>query len=85
MALQDPSNQALNSCHSFRPYKKLLENRKIGGFRELFMPENDFKTCYAVSFLKNIQILEAWKATKNMKFRLEFFFTCPSTYELDII
>ena len=50
MPIQDPYNQALSSCHSSRPYRKLLENPKIGGFRELFMSENDFKTCYAVSF-----------------------------------
>ena len=33
-------------------------------------------------FLKIIQILEAWKPTKDIKFRLEFFCTCPSTYAL---
>ena len=35
-------------------------------------------------FQKNIQILEAWKPTGDMKFRLDFFRTCPSTYELNI-
>ena len=37
------------------------------------MPENDFKTCSTVNFPKSIQILEAWKSTKDIKFRLEFF------------
>ena len=42
MPIQEPSNQAINSCHSSRLYRKLLENPKIGGFRELFMSGNDF-------------------------------------------
>ena len=48
------------------------------------MRKNDFKTCSAVNFLKNMQILEAWKPTKDKKFRLGFFFTHPSTSELII-
>ena len=28
------------------------QNPKTGGFRELFLPENDFKTCFAVNFPK---------------------------------
>ena len=31
-------------------------------------------------FQKNIQMLEAWKPTEDMKFRLEFVFMCPFTY-----
>ena len=46
---------------------------KTGGSSDLFLPENDFKTCSLVNFPKNIQILEAWKPT--MKFRLNFFFS----------
>ena len=34
-------------------------------FRELFQPENDFKTCSTVNFPKKYQILEAWKLTKE--------------------
>ena len=49
------------------------------------MSENDFKTYYPVNVPKNMHILGAWKPTEDMKFRLEFFFTCPSTYELNII
>ena len=34
---------------------------------------------------KNIQIFEARKLIEDIKFRLECFFTCPSTYELNVI
>ena len=54
------------------------QNSKAG-FIELFMPENHFKTCSALNFPKHIQILEAWKPTEDMKFRHDFFFTCPSS------
>ena len=30
-----------------------LENQKTGGSRELFLPENDFKTCSTVNSKKN--------------------------------
>ena len=69
---------------SSRPYGRLLENQKTGGSRELFLPENDFQTSSAVNFQKNIQISEAWKPTRGMKLRLEFFCTCSFTYELNI-
>ena len=44
--------KALNSHDSSRPYQRLLENPKPGGFRESFLSENIFKACYAVNFLK---------------------------------
>ena len=44
--------KALNSLDSSKPYEKLLENLKIGGFRELFLPENDFRTSSAKNFPK---------------------------------
>ena len=62
-----------NSLDSSRPYRRLLENQKTRGSREFFLPENDFQTIFAVNFLKNIQIPEAWKPTGDMKFRLNFF------------
>ena len=37
------------------------------------MSEKDLKTFYAVNVPKNIQILEAWKPTKDINFRLELF------------
>ena len=45
--------KALNSLDSSRPHGKLLESPKIGSFRELFLPQNDFKTCSAVNFPNN--------------------------------
>ena len=36
--------KSLNFLDSFRPYGRLLQNKKIGGSRELFLPENDFQT-----------------------------------------
>ena len=41
-----------NSLNSFRPYRRLLENQKTGGSRELFLPENDFQTRSTKYFLK---------------------------------
>ena len=51
--------KALNSLDSSRPNGRLSQNPETRGSRELFLPENDFKTCSAVNFPKNIQILEA--------------------------
>ena len=72
-----PLIKALNSLDSSRTCGRLLENPKTGGFRELFRPENNFKKCSVISFPKNLQSLEAWKPTKNMKLRLEFYFHMP--------
>ena len=44
--------KALNSLDSSRPNGRLSQNPKPGGFRDLFLPENDFKTCSAVNFPK---------------------------------
>ena len=65
----------------------LLENPKTWDSRELFLPENNGETCSAVNFQrkKKNQILEALKPTRDRKLRLDFFCTCPSTYELNII
>ena len=60
---------------------KTIAKSKKGDFMELFLPKNDFRTCSAVNFLKKHAVLEPWKPTKDMNFKLEFFFTCPSTYE----
>ena len=76
----------LNSLDFSRPNVRLLENQKTGDYRELFLPENDLRNCSTQkNSKKNIHILEAWKPAKDMKFRLEFSCTCPSTYELNII
>ena len=49
---QNPQLKALNSLHSSRPYGRLLEHPKTRVCRELFLHENDFKTCSAVNFPK---------------------------------
>ena len=44
--------KALYSLDSSKPNGRLLQNPKTRGIRELFLPENDFKTCSAVNFPK---------------------------------
>ena len=44
--------KALYSLDSSRPNGRLSLNPKTEGFRKLFLPENDFKTCSAVNFPK---------------------------------
>ena len=66
--------KALNSLHSFRPYGRLLENPKTGAFRELFLPENDFKTCSPVSFPKRTsRFLRPGNQQKTWNSDLNFF------------
>ena len=44
--------KVLNSLDSSRPNGGLSQNPKTGGFRELFLPKSDSKTCSAVNFPK---------------------------------
>ena len=53
-----------NSLESSRPYGSLLENPKTWDSRELFLPENDFKTFCTVNYRK-------WLKNRNLWF-LEF-------------
>ena len=55
-----------NSLDSSRPYESLLENPKTWDSRELFLSENDFKSCSTVNYRK-------WLKTRNLRF-LEFCF-----------
>ena len=48
--------KVLNSLDYSGPYGRLLEHPETEGFEELFLPENDFKTCSAVNFPKKYQI-----------------------------
>ena len=61
------------------------KTKKQGALRNYFFLKMISKLASQKIFQKNIQILEAWKPNKDIKFRLEFFWTCPSTYELNII
>ena len=56
-----------------RSYGRLSQNPKIGEFRELFLPENDFKTCSKVNFPKNPDF-GGLETSQRDKFRLEFFY-----------
>ena len=71
---------ALNSLDSSRTYRRLLESPKPGSSRELFLPENGFKTCYTVYFSKKTSRFgrpeNQWK-TWNL--RLDFYLKRPST------
>ena len=63
----------LNSFDFSRSYGRLSQNPKIGEFRELFLPENDFKTCSTVHFPKNTDF-GGLETSQRDKFRLEFFY-----------
>ena len=62
--------KALNSLDSSRLNRRLSQNPNKGGFRELFLPKNDFKTFSVVNFPKK----NFWRpGNQDMKFRLDFF------------
>ena len=42
--------KALNYIDFTKSFGRLSQNLKTGGFRELFLSENDFKTCPTVNF-----------------------------------
>ena len=65
--------KSINSLDSSRIYGRMLENQKAQCFKDRFLPENDFQNSSTEIPKNNILILEAWKPTKDMKFRLEFF------------
>ena len=44
--------KVLSSLDFSRTSGRLSQNLKTGGFRRLFLPENDFKTCSAKIFFK---------------------------------
>ena len=85
MAALKYKKNPLHSLDSLRPNGRLSQNPKTEGFRELCLPKNDLKTGSIINVPKNIQILDTWKPTEDMKLRLEFFFTCPSRYERKIV
>ena len=70
--------KVLNSLDSSRTYRRLLESPKPGSSRELFLPENGFKTCYTVYFSKKTSRFgrpgNQWK-----KWNLDFYLKRPST------
>ena len=44
--------QSPKSHDSSRPYIRLLENQKTGGYKELFLPKNDFQNSSTKIFAK---------------------------------
>ena len=52
LLLQNPSNQSSQLSYSARLNGALSQYPKTGGFRKLFLPENDFKTCSSKHFSK---------------------------------
>ena len=64
-----------------KTYGRLLENPKTEGPSKLFLPENNFKTCYTVSFLEKHSDF----GDLDMKFRPIFFHMPLHLYELNII
>ena len=47
--------KALNSLDESISNERLSQNPKTGGFRELILPGNDFKTCSAVNYPKKFR------------------------------
>ena len=65
--------KAPNSLDSSLPNGSLSKNlkRRLWG---IIPAKNDFESCSAVNFSKkNMQILETWKLTEDMKFKTDFF------------
>ena len=78
--------KALYSLDSSRPNGRLSQNPKTERFRELFIPENDFKTSSTVNFSKKHP--DCGGLETNWRHEIQtwiFFFTFPSTYELIIV
>ena len=69
--------KALNSLDSSKPHNWLLKIQKIGGSRKLFMPENDFQTCFKVNFSKKYPDFGGLKTNRpEFFFLFQFNITC---------
>ena len=82
---QNPSNQISQLSRFFRTKRKTKKIKKLGALGNYSCLKMISKLALQYIFQKNMQILETWKPTEDMKFRLEFFCTCHSTYELNIM
>ena len=63
----------------------MRDKPKTGGFRELVLPGNEFKTCIAVNFPKNADFGGLETNHKIQTLFIYLFFTYPSTHELNVI
>ena len=75
--LQNLSNQALNCLDSSRPNGRISQNLKTG-FRDLFLPENNFKTCSIVNFLKMHPDFGGLETNQRHEPQTRFCFICRS-------
>ena len=81
-----PIIKGLNSIDFARLYGRLYKIQKQEALGNYFCLKMIYKLARQQILQKIMNILEAWKPTEDMKFRIDiFFFTCPSTYELIII
>ena len=72
-----PNKSRLSALAISGSYGRLLQNPKTGGFRESFLPENDFKTCSTVNFPIKHPDFSSLEPTKDIKFRLSFCLSHP--------
>ena len=71
--------EALNSFDSSRRYSGLSESPKPESSTELYLPENDFKTCYTVNFSKKHPDFGGLEINGRHEIQLDFRLKCPST------
>ena len=79
-----PKSQLINALNSFyfsRSYGRLWWNPKTGDFRELFLPETLLHSKFSK---KTPRFWRPGNQPKTQSSDLNFFITCPSTYELNI-
>ena len=66
--------KAFNSLDSARTNGQLSQNSKTRGFRELFLPENDFKTCSTENLLKRHPDIGGLQTNQKHEIQTLFFF-----------
>ena len=71
---QNPSSQSSQLSWFLKTTnERLSQTSKTGGFTELFLPKNDFKTCSAVNFPK--KTCRFWRTGNQLK-ALNLDFNC---------
>ena len=69
--------KALYSFDSSGPNGRVLQNPKTGGFRELFLLENDFKSYSTVNFPKKHPNFGALETNQRHEIQTSIFFHMP--------
>ena len=62
-----------------------IQRENTEGSRELFLPENDFKTCSTVNVPNKHPDSEGLETKQRQETQTWIFFTCHSTYEFKTI